>query len=207
MKKNVCLYLVFTFVLTYGAVFGLMLTGIAYGSPLCMAVFSLCMLFPALCSILTRLVTKEGFSKMYLKPHLKGHWRYYLAGLIGPSVLTAIGAAFYFLLFPDQFDPRMTVLSQTLEAQGTDSSAVGMIVIIQMIVGALTGGIINLPFALGEELGWRGYLLPHLCQSMSIHRAILFSGAIWGLWHAPMIAMGIITAPVILLHRGAAFWP
>ena len=65
-----------------------------------------------------------------------------------------------------------------------------MIVIIQMIVGALTGGIINLPFALGEELGWRGYLLPHLCQSMSIHRAILFSGAIWGLWHAPMIAMG-----------------
>ncbi len=190
MKKNVWLYLVFTFVLTYGAVFGLMLTGIAYGSPLCMAVFSLCMLFPALCSILTRLVTKEGFSKMYLNPHLKGHWRYYLAGLIGPSVLTAIGAAFYFLLFPDQFDPRMTVLSQTLEAQGTDSSAVGMIVVIQMIVGALTGGIINLPFALGEELGWRGYLLPHLCQSMSIHRAILFSGAIWGLWHAPMIAMG-----------------
>ena len=84
----------------------------------------------------------------------------------------------------------MTVLSQTLEAQGADSSAVGMIVVIQMIVGALTGGIINLPFALGEELGWRGYLLPHLCQSMSIHRAILFSGAIWGLWHAPMIAMG-----------------
>ena len=41
MKKNVWLYLVFTFVLTYGAVFGLMLTGIAYGSPLCMAVFSL----------------------------------------------------------------------------------------------------------------------------------------------------------------------
>ena len=108
MKKNVWLYLVFTFVLTYGAVFGLMLTGTAYGSPLCMAVFSLCMLFPALCSILTRLVTKEGFSEMYLKPRLKGHWRYYLAGLIGPSVLTAIGAAFYFLLFPDQFDPRMT---------------------------------------------------------------------------------------------------
>lgn len=74
MKKNVWLYLVFTFVLTYGAVFGLMLTGTAYGSPLCMAVFSLCMLFPALCSILTRLVTKEGFSEMYLKPRLKGHW-------------------------------------------------------------------------------------------------------------------------------------
>lgn len=96
MKKNVWLYLVFTFVLTYGAVFGLMLTGTAYGSPLCMAVFSLCMLFPALCSILTRLVTKEGFSEMYLKPRLKGHRRCYLAGICSglcshrPSVQVSI---------------------------------------------------------------------------------------------------------------------
>ena len=58
MKKNVWLYLVFTFVLTYGAVFGLMLTGTAYGSPLCMAVFSLCML----CLLYTSIKTKRPVS-------------------------------------------------------------------------------------------------------------------------------------------------
>ena len=190
MKKNVCVYLIFTFVLTYGIVFGLMFTNTPYGSTVCMAAFSLCMLLPALCSLLTRLVCKEGFSRMYLRPRFKGHWRYYLAGLIGPAALIVIGASVYFLLFPHQFDPHMTTLSQMLEAQGMDSSYAGTLLAIQLAVGALAGGIINLPFALGEELGWRGYLLPHLCQSMSASRAILLSGAIWGLWHAPMIAMG-----------------
>ncbi|MDD3193727.1 MAG: CPBP family glutamic-type intramembrane protease [Oscillospiraceae bacterium] len=179
-----------TFVLTYGAVFGLMLAKIPYGSPLCLGVFSLCMLFPALCSILTRLITREGFSDLYLKPHFKGHWRYYLAGLLGPSILIVIGAAVYFLLFPRQFDPNMTALSQSLAAQGIDIGALGSLMIVQLAFGAVAGGIINLPFALGEELGWRGYLLPQLCKNMPAGKAVLLSGIIWGLWHAPMIAMG-----------------
>ena len=190
MKKRVVLFVALTFALTWGLVFWLMLTKTPYGSVLCMSVFSLCMLLPALCSILTRLITREGFSQLYLAPHFKGHWRYYLAGLLGPSVLIAAGAAVYFLLFPRQFDPQMTALSQTLAAQGAADVPVGTLLAGQILFGALFGGIVNLPFALGEELGWRGYLFPHLCQDMSPNRAIVVSGVIWGLWHAPMIAMG-----------------
>jgi membrane protease YdiL (CAAX protease family) len=44
-------------------------------------------------------------------------------------------------------------------------------------------------FALGEELGWRGFLLPRLLP-LGQWRAILLSGAIWGIWHAPAILQG-----------------
>jgi len=41
----------------------------------------------------------------------------------------------------------------------------------------------------GEELGWRGYLLPKLLP-LGPWRALLASGVIWSLWHAPLILLG-----------------
>jgi membrane protease YdiL (CAAX protease family) len=41
----------------------------------------------------------------------------------------------------------------------------------------------------GEEYGWRGYLQGELVR-MDRVRGILLLGVIWGLWHAPVIAMG-----------------
>jgi hypothetical protein len=44
-------------------------------------------------------------------------------------------------------------------------------------------------FAFGEEWGWRGFLLPRLMPLGKL-KAYLILGVIWGLWHAPMIAIG-----------------
>jgi hypothetical protein len=41
----------------------------------------------------------------------------------------------------------------------------------------------------GEEWGWRGYLLPRL-MPLGKWKAYLLVGVIWGLWHAPLIAIG-----------------
>lgn len=49
--------------------------------------------------------------------------------------------------------------------------------------------LINAPFILGEEWGWRGYLLPRLLP-LGQWRALVLSGAIWGVWHAPLILLG-----------------
>jgi len=51
------------------------------------------------------------------------------------------------------------------------------------------GALINAPFAFGEELGWRGFLLPAL-RPLGVWPALLLSGAFWGLWHAPLILLG-----------------
>jgi membrane protease YdiL (CAAX protease family) len=42
---------------------------------------------------------------------------------------------------------------------------------------------------LGEEIGWRGWLLPRL-MPLGTGPALLGSGIVWGLWHAPLILLG-----------------
>ena len=50
-------------------------------------------------------------------------------------------------------------------------------------------GLFNLPALLlgplGEELGWRGYLLPRMLQRMPPAVAALVVGTIWMVWHIP----------------------
>jgi membrane protease YdiL (CAAX protease family) len=48
--------------------------------------------------------------------------------------------------------------------------------------------IINAIAAFGEELGWRGYLLPKLLP-LGETKALVLSGLIWGLWHAPLVLL------------------
>ena len=49
--------------------------------------------------------------------------------------------------------------------------------------------LLNFFPSLGEEWGWRGYLLPRLLP-LGQWPALLISGVIWGLWHAPLILLG-----------------
>jgi membrane protease YdiL (CAAX protease family) len=52
-----------------------------------------------------------------------------------------------------------------------------------LVVGTI-GGVIS---ALGEEVGWRGYLVPHLASAYGFTVAALASGLIWSLWHYPLL--------------------
>ena len=44
--------------------------------------------------------------------------------------------------------------------------------------------------ALGEEIGWRGYVLPRLQSRMSALSAALLIAPLWGLWHLPLWLTG-----------------
>lgn len=48
--------------------------------------------------------------------------------------------------------------------------------------------VIALPLAFGEEIGWRGYLLPHL-SALGHGRALLLSGLLHGIWHLPILLL------------------
>ncbi len=57
------------------------------------------------------------------------------------------------------------------------------------LVSVLFAPLINVIPAMGEELGWRGYLQPKLLP-LGQWRAMILTGIAWGLWHAPVILLG-----------------
>lgn len=48
----------------------------------------------------------------------------------------------------------------------------------------------SLSSALGEEIGWRGFLVPELSKSMNFTKLALITGVIWACWHLPVILLG-----------------
>jgi uncharacterized protein len=50
---------------------------------------------------------------------------------------------------------------------------------------AVLGVISSTARALGEEIGWRGFLLPRLVQQAGFTVGCLLSGCIWAVWHYP----------------------
>jgi membrane protease YdiL (CAAX protease family) len=58
--------------------------------------------------------------------------------------------------------------------------------ILNPVINFLIGfGILVLTFALGEEIGMRGYLQPRL-MSLGRTRALLLVGLVWATWHMPL---------------------
>lgn len=50
---------------------------------------------------------------------------------------------------------------------------------------ATLGVIGSMAHALGEEIGWRGFLLPRLVKQSGFTWGCLLSGCIWAIWHYP----------------------
>ena len=45
--------------------------------------------------------------------------------------------------------------------------------------------------AMGEEIGWRGLLLPKMSEVWNVKIAVVLSGAIWAAWHFPLMLAGL----------------
>jgi len=55
----------------------------------------------------------------------------------------------------------------------------------------LISWIPNIPFTLGEEHGWRGFLVKEMGDKLSVVKLNILIGIIWGLWHSPLVLMGL----------------
>jgi membrane protease YdiL (CAAX protease family) len=145
---------------------------------------------PATANILTRLITREGWKDVGLRPHFRDGWRYWLMAWVAPGLLTIGGAVVFFLFFPRYFDPSLGVLRGQLAASPTLAGvSPWAFVALETLGGILISPIVNSWATLGEEFGWRAYLLPKL-MPLGWRKATLLIGVIWGIWHWPVIFMG-----------------
>lgn len=162
--------------------------------PLATVLLVLSMFGPALAHLLTRALTGEGWQGMWLRPRLNEGWRYGLLLWLLTPLLIGVGAALYFALFPHHLDPSLSTLQQQLVALGIDDAlpagtSLQAVLAIQLVQGILLAPVLNAIPILGEEFGWRAYLQPKLLP-LGERRMYLVMGLIWGLWHAPIIALG-----------------
>jgi membrane protease YdiL (CAAX protease family) len=125
-----------------------------------------------------------------LRPAKRVVWLLVLAWL-APPVLVALSMLVAAALGFVQLDLAFSGFAAQLEAllpEGVPLPPIGVLVAAQLAMIPV-GALINAIPAFGEELGWRGWLLPAL-RPLGTWPALLLSGAIWGFWHSPVILLG-----------------
>jgi membrane protease YdiL (CAAX protease family) len=126
---------------------------------------------PGLAGLVTTFVFQRNFRGMGWR---LGKIKYYIVAYFLPIVygLIAYGAIWLFGLG----DVDTSVLGKNW---------------ITSILGTLTGGVLLAALlTLGEEIGWRGLLVPQLARINPFLRTALISGIIWGIWHIPLVISG-----------------
>jgi membrane protease YdiL (CAAX protease family) len=59
-----------------------------------------------------------------------------------------------------------------------------------VLLGGIFGMVQSLSTALGEEIGWRGFLVPELFKTTSFTATAFISGIVWSCWHYPLLIWG-----------------
>lgn len=227
MKKPVAEVLAFTTLATL-PIIGLGLAAASKGGLDAMpAAAPLAMFAPALAAILVQ----KGSGNRLLGPDglglQLGRLRWWFIGLFGFAILCGATFALTALIDPAAVASRTELREAIGHLGGVPNigspDARGLAA---LALTVLVAPFLNLPLYLGEELGWRGFLTPRLVALMG-RPGVLVAGAIWALWHLPLILLGynygaqplvgmLVWIPLCmafsvlltaLRNRGGAIWP
>jgi len=138
---------------------------------------------PAAAGILTSFLTKKPWHEFGWR---LGKAKYLLAGWVIP--MTYLWPAYWLVWatgvggFPNA---QTVVKIRSLLHMASEPTVVALITfyLFRSVLSVLRGCV----KAAGEEIGWRGFLVPELMKVTSFTRTALISGLIWTAWHAPLI--------------------
>ncbi|WP_445357368.1 CPBP family intramembrane glutamic endopeptidase [Microbulbifer sp. ANSA002] len=126
------------------------------------------MCIPGSLSIVLRLILKSGYEDVRFRI---GKGRYYVYAVAIPFLLVLLTGLVSAAIDIRQFS--LVSLEQLIQLS-------------PVLLSVLVLGLIG---AFGEELGWRGFLLPKLVSG-GVKNPYLVSGLVWASWHLPLIAYG-----------------
>ncbi|MCB9233844.1 MAG: CPBP family intramembrane metalloprotease [Bacteroidia bacterium] len=164
-----------------------------------MAVGMLYMLMPMTAALIVQKVIYKGNLSNY-GLNFKPNW-WFAVAWVGPVVL-ALAAFGISLLFPgihfsagmdyifDMYSGILSVEQIEKMEEAVDKIPSGVMFGMSVFSGLMAGVSINAIFAFGEELGWRG-LFQWEMRQFGFWRSNLLIGAVWGLWHAPLVIKGL----------------
>jgi membrane protease YdiL (CAAX protease family) len=166
-KKRVITYLIIVFALS--SIFYVLISRQPGGieDPSAAGYVFLLMWSPAVAALVTTFIYQRNLRGLGWG---LGKPKYYLIAFLTPIIYASIAYLVVWVFGLGDFDSS-NWLGTVLKA---------------LTVGVLTAAIT----AVGEEIGWRGLLIPQLARMRSFTQTVLISGVIWGLWHIPLIIGG-----------------
>lgn len=149
---------------------------------------------PALAVFLTRKLTKDETPLNFSTKIFKNKKALLFSTLV-PSACIFLGTVLFFLIFPEDLDFEGRFISETYGAFGAPQDiqfTIGSMLLMGFIVYVISAVAFPIWYiALGEDIGWQGYMLPLLCKKMPVKCAVIMNGVFWGLAHAPLIYYGL----------------
>ena len=194
-KEKIAVFLVIEFGLVALCTLPLFLLHAEPAGPLMLLISVVFMFLPALTTLIVQRLSHDS-GGLFLQLNMRKAWKQYLLAAFIPGVLEGIGVTLYFLIFPTHFDLSLTYAAQllTLNGQTAELPQLSLPVVIGaglIVILAAPLVIVNHVAAFGEEIGWRGFLLPLLTEELGIQKAVLLNGILWGIAHAPLVCFGL----------------
>lgn len=185
VRKRVIIYTVISFLLVWGVMIPYLLCGGKYNSKAMELILTYSMLCPAISVIITRKITNEGYDmtgpkSMKLGIDLRNKkWIFYILAFILPMLYFDLGELIYYAIFP-----------KALDFSQLNNLGIPKELLFLLPLSVIASTFIFSFGALGEEIGWRGYLYPKLEELFGTTKAVIIGGIIWGVWHFPAIYAG-----------------
>lgn len=159
----------------------------------------LLMISPALAAFLTLKIKKRPISSL---PWSLKNLKYVKFSYLIPLLYVSIAYVLLWLFGFANFMNPETITEWSNELGIAESNQ--PLVIAVMVILLLTVGVVkNLGSTLGEEIGWRGFLIFELRKVMSFKALAIVSGVIWAVWHYPVINLIYGRGENLLMHTSA----
>ncbi|MBO4309584.1 MAG: CPBP family intramembrane metalloprotease [Lachnospiraceae bacterium] len=195
-KKQVVKFLLFVFITAYSIQIAVSLIALKNPMGLGNMFFGAGLMVVMFTPFFGTLFAKGNLKGIGFKPKFKKAAFLIPVCMFAPAIISIIGAALFFLVFPDYLDlsgsylqsslPEGVNLLDILEQNGL---SYGIYVAISFVSSITYAPVINMFLAIGEEVGWRGFLYPELNKSMGKIPTWLLGGLIWGAFHFPVMIL------------------
>ena len=142
---------------------------------------------PVIAALITKRITGER-AKFPLSLKVWKNMKYWFLSAFLPGILIAVGTIVYYLVFTEQYSGIFQIGIRF----GTDMEiAVKSPILLAIVCIVISAVMIPIQLLeLGEEIGWRGYLLGFQVDKYGEKKAVLLNGIEWGLAHLPLIYFG-----------------
>ncbi|ETK36225.1 CPBP family intramembrane glutamic endopeptidase [Microbispora sp. ATCC PTA-5024] len=206
-SRDLLLFLLVAFGASWAAAIPLWLSGAPLGSPAVLVTGLVMMLTPSLGVLAVWRLCRRGTpfrawareTGLTLGPDRPATARLLVVAWLGVPALVAVAAAVGVAAGTLHLDLAGLSLFRREAGQALAKAPIDprVLLALQVVEAVVFAPLINAVPALGEEWGWRGWLLPRLLNGPGgggdrgrLVRALLLSGVIWGLWHAPLTLRG-----------------